>query len=176
MFRWISEFISQRYCATRYSDSLSSYKQTHAGLPQGAVTSTTLFNVFVNDLLQTLEKTGDNTHNKKDHVSAPEAKAIALSTIHTRYPAEEWLHIYTDGSLRNPEEGAGAGITCDLFSFYKSLGKYSTNYDGEISAIKIALEHLMNRLSQFQNVVILSDSKAAIQAIVNLSDTPSTLI
>ncbi|KAI5717320.1 hypothetical protein M8J77_003824 [Diaphorina citri] len=58
MLRWISEFISQRYCATRYNDSQSSFKQIHAGLPQGAVSSTTLFNIFINDLLPTLEKTG----------------------------------------------------------------------------------------------------------------------
>uniref|UniRef100_A0A8D8WXT1 RNase H type-1 domain-containing protein n=1 Tax=Cacopsylla melanoneura TaxID=428564 RepID=A0A8D8WXT1_9HEMI len=41
---------------------------------------------------------------------------------------------------------------------------------------KSPFEHLMCRLHQFQKIVILSDSKAAIQAIVNLNDSPSIQI
>ena len=46
-----------------------------------------------------------------------------------------WTHIYTDGSLTDFGEGAGAGGTCRFFSFYKSVGKNTTNFDGEIDAI-----------------------------------------
>ncbi|KAL1464044.1 hypothetical protein WDU94_003728 [Cyamophila willieti] len=39
---------------------------------------------------------------KKDDVAPPPVeKVIALSTINNRYPAENWLHIYTDGSLQD---------------------------------------------------------------------------
>jgi hypothetical protein len=62
---------------------------------------------------------------------------MALETIHKRYPQENWLHIYTDGSLINPADGAG--IFCKLFLFYKKLGRFTTNFVGDIAAIKIAL-------------------------------------
>ena len=38
----------------------------------------------------------------------------------------------------------GAGVTRTHFSFYQSLGTGTTNYDGEIEAIYIALRQLMN--------------------------------
>ena len=65
--------------------------------------------------------------------------------ILTRYPEDQWFHVYTDGSLQNPE-GAGAGITCKLFSFYKSMGKNTTHFDGEITVINIAIQQLTYRI------------------------------
>jgi hypothetical protein len=50
MLKWFHNFITQRFCATKFGNNLSKYKQTRRGLPQGAVTSTTLFNVMINDL------------------------------------------------------------------------------------------------------------------------------
>jgi ribonuclease HI len=56
MLKWIHNFITQRFCATKFENKLSKYKQIRRGLPQGAVTSTTLFNVMINDLPTQLEK------------------------------------------------------------------------------------------------------------------------
>jgi hypothetical protein len=50
MFKWFHNFITQRFCITKFENNLSKYKQTRRELPQGAVTSTTLFNVMINDL------------------------------------------------------------------------------------------------------------------------------
>ncbi|GFY20484.1 hypothetical protein TNCV_211161 [Trichonephila clavipes] len=45
-------------------------------------------------------------------------RAIALETINTRYPPDEWLYIYTDGSFLDFTQGTGAGVFCDIFPFY----------------------------------------------------------
>lgn len=94
-------------------------------------------------------------------------KQLALETINIRYPEQMWLHVYTDGSLMNREAAAGAGITCKLFSFYISLGKYTTHYDGELQAILTALQQLFLHINSFQNAVILSDSSSAIMALTH---------
>ena len=90
---------------------------------------------------------------------------LALETLNTKYPSEDWLHIYTDGSLSDQIDGAGAGGTSRFFSFYKSVGHQTTNFDGEVEAIHSALQHTFPWLQKCKHIVILSDSKAAIQAI-----------
>ena len=46
----IRNFLCQRFISTRFHDRTSSFKQIRRGLPQGAVSSTTLFNCMINDL------------------------------------------------------------------------------------------------------------------------------
>ncbi|KAJ4437376.1 hypothetical protein ANN_17519 [Periplaneta americana] len=88
-----------------------------------------------------------------------------------RYPPQNWLHLYTDGSLISREQGAG--VTCCLFSLYRSLGYGTTSFDGEIIAINECLRNLLCHINKFKNAVILSDSKAAILSIVS-KHTPSS--
>ena len=47
---WFSRFLDQRWTKVTYSETFSKYKQTKVGLPQRAVTSTTVFNAYKNDL------------------------------------------------------------------------------------------------------------------------------
>ncbi|XP_042906797.1 uncharacterized protein [Parasteatoda tepidariorum] len=94
-------------------------------------------------------------------------KSIALETLHLLYPENEWLHIFTDGSRLAEGTNAGAGVSCNLFSFYTPIGSSRTAFDAEVSAISVALSQLQNHLEKFNNVVILSDSKAALQAIAS---------
>ncbi|KAJ4431093.1 hypothetical protein ANN_19688 [Periplaneta americana] len=100
-------------------------------------------------------------------------KQLSLETINIRYPPQNWLHLYTDGSLISREQGAGAGVTCCLFSLYRSLGYGTTSFDGEIVAISESLRNILCHINKFKNVVILSDSKAAILSIVS-KHTPSS--
>ena len=102
-------------------------------------------------------------------------KQTTLETIENRYPLNKWLHVYTDGSQIYKNGTTGAGIHCDLFQMYHSLGRYHTAFDGEIKAITTALSQLTCRTLSSHNVVILSDSKAAISAIAN-HVLPSTSI
>lgn len=46
----IRDFLCQRFILVRCQDRTSSFKQIKRGLPQGAVSSTTLFNCMLNDL------------------------------------------------------------------------------------------------------------------------------
>jgi len=48
---------------------------------------------------------------------------------------------------------------------YATVGVNKSNFDREIEAISLALQHLLHRLQAFEKVVILVDSKAAIQAV-----------
>ncbi|VDO13253.1 unnamed protein product [Rodentolepis nana] len=57
MLNWIKAFIGQRSCIVRHGNALSKSNLLQTGLPQGAVTSCTLFNVFINyvaELVQTV--------------------------------------------------------------------------------------------------------------------------
>jgi len=53
MMTWISRFLDQRWTEVKYGETCSKYKQTRVGLPQGAVTSTTLIIAYINDLPNT---------------------------------------------------------------------------------------------------------------------------
>lgn len=104
--------------------------------------------------------------NKK--IDLPEdIKATALATLNDRYPESDWLRIFTDGSLINNRQDAGAGIHCQFFSQYIVLDKHANHYDGELEAIRTALQNILYRPYIQQKIVILSDSKSAIEAIVN---------
>ncbi|KAJ4443808.1 hypothetical protein ANN_05588 [Periplaneta americana] len=96
-----------------------------------------------------------------------------ITTINIRYSPQNWVHLYTDGSLISREQGAGAGFTCCLFSLYRYLGYGTISFDGEIIAISESLRNLLCHINKFKNAVILLDSKAAILSIVS-KHTPSS--
>ena len=64
---------------------------------------------------------------------------------------------------------AGSGMFSSLFSFYSSVGKYRTAFDGEVEGIRIALKQLLVLEDKFIKVVLFFDSLAAIQAIGSIT-------
>ena len=54
MLLWFGDFLDQRLINIRYGNAHSSYRTLHTGLPQGAVTSCLLFDVYVDDLTYSL--------------------------------------------------------------------------------------------------------------------------
>ncbi|GFV31213.1 hypothetical protein TNCV_4315381 [Trichonephila clavipes] len=67
---------------------------------------------------------------------------------------DEWLYIYTDGSLLDFIKGAGAGVFRDLFSFYSYVGSHTTHYDGEIEVLHLDFHQLSAHLSTTDKAVI----------------------
>nr|XP_042896147.1 uncharacterized protein LOC122268996 [Parasteatoda tepidariorum] len=72
------------------------------------------------------------------------------------------------GSFDPDQPNAGAGIFYNLFSFGAAVGANRSAFDGEVVAIRIALEQLFCFIESFSNVVILSDSKAALCSIESM--------
>ncbi|XP_035231704.1 uncharacterized protein LOC118203530 [Stegodyphus dumicola] len=95
---------------------------------------------------------------------------MALETIEQRFPAKEWMHVYTDGSLTVRIQRAGVGVFIKLYIFYIPVGAYSTHFDGELKAIHVTLQQLSLRQSSFRRVVVLSDSISSIQAIASYQE------
>jgi hypothetical protein len=57
--KWIRNFIIQHFHKTQFENMLSKHKQIRRGLPQAAVTTTTIVNVMINDLATQLDKIMD---------------------------------------------------------------------------------------------------------------------
>ena len=60
MLAWFSRFFDQTWTKVKYGETFPKYKQTKVGLPQGAVTSTTLSNAYINDLPNIVRNTKTN--------------------------------------------------------------------------------------------------------------------
>ena len=54
MLAWFESFLAERAIKVKYGNSTSHYKLIQTGVPQGAVTSCTLFNLYINDLISEL--------------------------------------------------------------------------------------------------------------------------
>ncbi|GFR16449.1 putative RNA-directed DNA polymerase from transposon X-element [Trichonephila clavata] len=50
MLSRIKSFHTQRFCTTRFGDSMSNFKKSETGLPQGIVINPLLLNTFIGDL------------------------------------------------------------------------------------------------------------------------------
>ncbi|GFY57738.1 putative RNA-directed DNA polymerase from transposon BS [Trichonephila inaurata madagascariensis] len=55
LFKWMSDFLSQRFLNIKNVNSRSEYDQTRQCLPQGSVLSPVPFNIMINDLLSFID-------------------------------------------------------------------------------------------------------------------------
>ncbi|GFV83254.1 glutathione reductase, mitochondrial [Trichonephila clavipes] len=88
---------------------------------------------------------------RKRDLSPTALHAIALETINTRFPPEEWLHIYTDGSLLDFAQGAGIGVFSHLFSFYLHACPLTTHFDDSTSVLQALSNYNENNCLRVQN-------------------------
>jgi hypothetical protein len=56
LLSWFGRFLSQRRVIVQWDEAESKYKQTKIFLPQGAVSSTVLFSIYISDLPECLKK------------------------------------------------------------------------------------------------------------------------
>ncbi|GFS67902.1 reverse transcriptase [Trichonephila clavipes] len=99
--------------------------------------------------------------NKADAIPE-ELKSSALEMIQQRYPVNDWLHIYTDGSYLSETNRVGVGWFCRLLEGSLAKGKNTTNYNGEVSAVCEATTQLLAAGLATAKVVFFIDSQAAI--------------
>jgi len=102
---------------------------------------------------------------KKEDTPPMVVKLTTLEMIDFHYPEKDLLRVNTDGSQVDETNTAGAGVHCNLFSWYATVGVNKSNFDGELEAIFLALQQLLYRLQAFERVVIVGDSKSAIEAV-----------
>ncbi|GFS75680.1 uncharacterized protein LOC103524116 [Trichonephila clavipes] len=102
-----------------------------------------------------------------------ELRSTALATIHERYPDQDWLHVFTDGSATTPFGRAGAGAFSNSFNLKEPLSAWSDSLDGKIYAIFMALRAIST--TPGLNIVISIDSQAAIKTVSGYNLFPSKL-
>ncbi|GFT28966.1 uncharacterized protein TNCV_3586331 [Trichonephila clavipes] len=89
---------------------------------------------------------------RKRDLSPTALHAIALETINTRFPPEEWLLIYTDGSLLDFAQGAGIGVFSHLFSFYLHAGPLTTHFDGNHLALQLLVLLVISLCKKYHGI------------------------
>ena len=104
---------------------------------------------------------------------ATKVAQISLETINSLYPSDHWLRIYTDGSRIKGE--TGVGIFSELFLHYFVLNSDATVFKAELFAINEPPRQIMRPWLN-TNIVILVDSKSALQTIANNNTPKSCLI
>ena len=113
------------------------------------------------------------TSVKNQHDGA--LRSLALEEIHSRYPARTWTHVYTDGSATDATRNGGSGAYIlqpkkPPVSLSSPSGALSSNYRAEVSALKLAANHLNTLEEKPKKAVFLTDSLSALQGLT--SDHP----
>ena len=97
-------------------------------------------------------------------------RTLTLEMINKRYPQHSWIHAYTDGSAEKAVQNAGSGVYIrfpnnSTISLSNPVGRRCSNYRAELHALTTAALHLSEREEKGKNIVFLTDSKSALQAL-----------
>ena len=102
-------------------------------------------------------------------------KQQTLAYIDEHYPHELWIHVYTDGSATNAVQDGGAGSIIFLqggqtIENSTATGKHCTNYFAEVKALEQGAKAVDDLTDQTSDVVFLTDSRSALDAIQNQNE------
>ena len=97
-------------------------------------------------------------------------RTLTLAMIDEQYPAESWIHVYTDGSATNAVADGGAGVHINspdghVITAGIPTGKHCTNYAAEVEALMKAAALIHDIQSDCTQVVFLSDAKSVLEAL-----------
>lgn len=94
------------------------------------------------------------------HISLPaDFRASVLATIHERYPIQDWIHVYTDGTATASPGRAGAGIYSKFFNLKEPVSVWSDNFMAKFLQSFWPIGPSLRRLTK---TVFFVDSQAAI--------------
>ena len=95
LLQWLVSFISHRARKVRYGEHYSKYHILHTGQPQGAVTSCTLFNLYINDLIGELNSIPGIKYllYTDDLVFWNEADKRKAEEKQNKYSTRHWSHL-----------------------------------------------------------------------------------
>ncbi|GFX88338.1 transposable element Tc3 transposase [Trichonephila clavipes] len=111
---------------------------------------------------QMLENVYEKWTSRLDYIRSsrgshmPEMIFKIFGNYQYRFPPEEWLLIYTDGSLLDFAQGAGIGVFSHLFSFYLYTGPLTTHFDDSTSALQALSNYNENNCLRVQNCIELT--------------------
>jgi hypothetical protein len=133
-----------------------------------------IFNIFISVIVKT---SIDGLNNRRGSYTNSELKDLTLKHIQAKFPPDKWMHIYTDRSATPSKGLAGAGVASEMFNMALPAGKLGCNYDGEVVAIQAALQKLaLQNPPPQKNLVVLTDSMAAIQAVLSPESLNSIIV
>ncbi|GFQ90511.1 hypothetical protein TNCT_375661 [Trichonephila clavata] len=78
-------------------------------------------------------------NGRKNDLCPTAVRAITLENNNTRYPADQWLRIYTDCSLLDLYGASVLALSVIYFPFTLHIDSYTTYFDGEIESIHLVL-------------------------------------
>ncbi|GFS85039.1 hypothetical protein TNCV_1306391 [Trichonephila clavipes] len=103
-----------------------------------------------------------------------ESRSSALAISHERYPDQDWVYVFTDGSATASFGRAGTGDFSSSFNLKEPLSAWSDNFVSEIFAKFMAFRAIS--ATPGQNIVIFIDSQAAIiKTVSGCNVSPSKL-
>ena len=163
---WFSRFLDQSWTKVKYGETFSKYKQTKVGLSQRAVTSTTLFNDYINDLPHIVRNTKTNIrmyaddvviwastkNNAKQHKPLEQTISTALNSL-SKWATENNMEInasktvYQFFSMRHKNDSVDLKINSQKLPKSESTKYLGVHLDNK-RCWKNHVKHTINKVNQ----------------------------